>query len=95
MSEFVSIASGVSTDNPCMLLIRSKGYKAWIRCYRKKRDNSVRCLYFAASDGVSLSAWSGPELLGLVALWEAYGRDWCRQEPDAMTDISEEEDDDD
>jgi hypothetical protein len=91
MPDSVFINSGVPTNNPSMLLVRAKGYKAWIRIYRKKSDGSVRTLYFAATEDVSLTAWSGAELLGLVTLWETHGRDWCRQEPDALTDIIDEE----
>jgi hypothetical protein len=44
-----------------MLLLRSKGYDLRVRVYRKKSDNTVYVLYFAASDVMSFSANSGTE----------------------------------
>lgn len=91
----MSISAGTATDNPCLLIARDKGYDVRVNCYRHKRDNSVECLYFAVKDDVSLSALSGPELLGLVTLWETYGNDWCRQSPDILAEVTTEEDVDD
>ncbi len=34
-------------------------------------------------------AYSGPKLLGLVALWEHLGEDWNQQEPDILGELTD------
>ena len=87
MSKPTLIDRGNATNNPCLLLLRSKGYDVRVNCYRYKRDNSVECLYFASKEGVSFSGLSGAEVLGLATLWEAFGEDWNRQEPDVIDEV--------
>lgn len=33
--------------------------------------------------------YSGPELLGVVTLWEAYQGDWNKQSPDIYSELME------
>jgi hypothetical protein len=39
--------------------------------------------------GQQFLAFSGPELLGLVVLWERYGDDWNKQSPNIYEDLVE------
>jgi hypothetical protein len=87
-----TLSSTAATDNPSLLVLHEKGYKLRIRCYRKV-DGTSYCLYFAMTDELRFTANSGAELLGLVALWEAYSKDWNKQYPDIMTENIEEDDD--
>ncbi len=38
-------------------------------------------------DGHSFLAYTGPELLGLVVLWEHLGNNWNQQKPDIYSDL--------
>jgi hypothetical protein len=85
MSNAVFLDSNYATYNPCLLLVRDKGYEIRIKCY--KSPERSRCLYFAINDRVQLTGTSGPELLGLVVLWETYGETWNRQSPDIIDEV--------
>ena len=87
------LSSAPSTDNPCLLLLREKNYRLRITCSKKLSRESL-CIYIAEKEGRRFAANSGPELLGLVTLWENYGENWNRQEPDIMDEIIEEGDED-
>jgi hypothetical protein len=82
-SRFNLIVAG-NTTNPSLIVLRSKGYKLRI----EQEKNGQTC-YVATKDGQSFLAYSGPELLGLVALWENLGDDWNRQKPDVLGEILE------
>jgi hypothetical protein len=76
------VASG-NTYNPCLIVLRDKGYELWLE---KGEDRSLWC---ARKDGQSFLAYSGPELLGLVTLWEHLGEGWNRQDPDILDELYE------
>jgi hypothetical protein len=80
------VASG-NTYNPCLIVLREKGYELWL----EKGDE--RSLWCARKDGQSFLAYSGPELLGLVALWEHFGEDWNRQQPDVLDELHDKMED--
>lgn len=81
-----SICSAVSTDNPCLLLLRSKNYALRIIC-NESSDGQISCHYIAEKGDWRFAGNSGPELLGLVILGETYGENWNQQEPDIMPEI--------
>ncbi|MFO0810190.1 MAG: hypothetical protein U0746_16335 [Gemmataceae bacterium] len=76
------VASG-NTYNPCLLVLRQKGYDLWLE---RGDDGSLWC---ARRDGQTFVAYTGSELLGLVALWEAFGPAWNRQEPDVYGKLAD------
>lgn len=87
------ITAAGNTGNPCLLILRSEGYHLWLE---PRVQGSLWC---ASKDGVSFSADSGPELLGIVMLWQRFGPDWNQQKPniyselvDEMEDLDEEDD---
>lgn len=67
-------------------MLRSKGYELWL----EKAENGS--LWNARKNGRSFLAYSGPELLGLVTLWECLGDDWNRQQPDVLGELFEQMD---
>jgi hypothetical protein len=74
------VASG-NTYNPSLLVLRDKGYDLWF----EKGDNAI--LWCARRGDHNFLAYSGPELLGLVVLWEHLGENWNRQSPDAYGEL--------
>lgn len=79
------VASG-NTYNPCLLVLRDKGYDVWLEA----GDNGS--LWNAKKQGQHFLAYSGPELLGLTSLWEHFGGNWNRQVPDVYTELLEKMD---
>jgi hypothetical protein len=77
LKQVTLVASG-NTYNPSLLALREKGYDVWL----ESSGDDDRSLWCARKDDHSFLAYSGPELLGLVALHEHFGDDWNRQEPD-------------
>ena len=77
------IASG-NTYNPCLLVLRQKGYRLWLE---KGENGSLWC---AGKDDQSFLAYNGPELLGLIVLWEQFGNDWNKQTPDLYSELLDE-----
>ncbi len=74
------VASG-STYNPSLIVLRNKGYELWLECGDKGS-------FFCAKKGdQSFLAYSGPELLGLVTLWEHFGENWNQQEPNIYNEL--------
>jgi len=70
-----SIVASGNTNNPCLVVLRQKGYDLWLE---PGQQGSLWC---ASKDDHNFSAYSGPELLGLVALWENLGDEWNQQSP--------------
>jgi hypothetical protein len=78
--ESCLVASG-NTYNPSLIVLRDKGYDVWL----EKGDNGS--LWCARQGDQSFLAYSGPELLGLVALWEHLGQNWNQQTPDIYSEL--------
>jgi hypothetical protein len=74
------VASG-NTNNPCLIVLRQKGYEVWLE---KGDETSLWC---AKKGKQQFTAYNGPELLGIVALWEHLGSDWNQQEPDVYGEL--------
>ena len=74
------VASG-NTYNPSLIVLRQKGYNVWLE---KGDDGSLWC---AKKGEQSFLAYTGPELLGLVTLWETLGADWNQQNPDIYGEL--------
>ncbi len=80
--ESALVASG-NTYNPSLIVLRQKGYDLWL----ENGENSS--LWLAKKGNQSFLAYSGPELLGLVTLWEHLGSNWNQQEPDIFGELAE------
>jgi hypothetical protein len=90
MATGFCLSSASSTTNPCLLILRDKGYKLQVTSERQPKGEDLY-IYVAEKDGRRFAGNSSPELLGLVNLWEIYGENWNRQEPDLMDEIVIEE----
>lgn len=80
--ESYLVASG-NTYNPCLLVLREKGYDLWLE------DGENQTLWCAKKGEQSFLAYNGPELLGLVVLWEHRGEKWNQQQPDIYNELLE------
>jgi hypothetical protein len=76
------VASG-NTYNPSLLVLRQKGYELWL----ERGENAS--LWCARKGDRSFLAYTGPELLGLVVLWEQLGENWNQQTPDIYSELVE------
>ncbi len=76
-----------NTYNPSLLVLREKGYDLWI----EEGQNSNQ--WYASKGSQSFLAYSGPELLGLVVLWETLGENWNQQEPNVLGALLDERED--
>lgn len=76
-----------NTYNPSLLVLRQKGYDLWLE---KGEDGNLWC---ARKGSQSFLAYNGPELLGLVALWENLGENWNQQEPDIYSELIDKRED--
>lgn len=74
------VASG-NTYNPCLIVLKKKGYVLWLE---KGENGSLWC---ARKGDQSFLAYTGPELLGLVTLWEHLGANWNQQQPDIYGEL--------
>ena len=74
------VASG-NTYNPSLIVLRRKGYDLWLEA---GENGSLWC---AKKGDQRFLAYSGPELLGLVALWEELGDNWNLQAPDIYSEL--------
>ena len=74
------VASG-NTYNPSLIVLRQKGYDLWLE---KAENGSLWC---AKKGEQSFMAYTGPELLGLVVLWENLGENWNQQQPDVYGEL--------
>jgi hypothetical protein len=77
-----SLAASGDTYNPSLIVLRDKGYRLWL-----EKGEDDRSLWCAQKGSQSFLAYSGPELLGLVVLWEHLGEGWNRQEPDVYGEL--------
>jgi hypothetical protein len=76
------VASG-NTYNPSLIVLRNKGYDLWLE---KGENGSLWC---ARKGARRFLAYSGPELLGLVTLWESLGENWNQQDPDLLGELTD------
>lgn len=70
-----------NTYNPCLVVLRQKGYRLWVE---GRKDRNIWCARKAHRE---FAAYSAPELLGLVAMWEARGDDWQTSQPDIYSEL--------
>jgi hypothetical protein len=80
--ESCLVASG-NTYNPSLIVLRNRGYELWLE---KCDDASLWC---ARKGSQTFLAYTGPELLGLVTLWEELGNNWNQQKPDIYAELLE------
>jgi hypothetical protein len=83
MSMPSSLVAAGNTYNPCLLVAKSKGYRLWAE------QSGERLLWNASKDGRFFTGYSPPELLGVIVLWENFGHDWNRQQPDLISELTE------
>ena len=69
-----------ATHNPALIILREKGYEIAI----VPDEGGGPSTFIATAPGRRFAANGGAELLGLVTIWEHFGEDWNRQEPDVM-----------
>lgn len=81
MSFHNSLIAAGNTYNPCLIILKSKGYSIWA----EESDENV--LWSASRNGNRLSGYSPPELLGIVVLWETYGENWNQQQPNVIAEV--------
>ncbi len=74
------VASG-NTYNPSLIVLRQKGYDLWLE---KGEPGNLWC---ARKGDHSSLAYTGPELLGLVVLYEQLGDDWNQQQLDIYGEL--------
>jgi len=74
------VASG-NTYNPSLIVLRDKGYELWLE---RGADGTLWC---ARKGDQNFLAYSGPELLGLVVLWEHLGENWNQQSPEVYSEL--------
>jgi hypothetical protein len=74
------VAAG-NTYNPSLIILRSEGYDLALE------EGEDRLLWIARKGNCQFLAYSGPELLGLVVLWEHLGENWNRQTPDIIGEL--------
>ncbi len=76
------IAAG-NTYNPTLLVLREKGY----RLQATTMTDGAETLWTAYRGEDSFSAYSPPELLGIVVLWETFGPNWNQQKPNLLDEL--------
>ncbi len=84
MTRRFSLVAAGNTTNPCLHVLRSKGYEL-----RIEQDEDGHTSYLARKDRREFLAFSAAELLGLVALCELMGDDWNKQDPDILGELLE------
>lgn len=85
--KLFSLSITFGTHNPALLILREKGYKIEITLDKHGGPST----FIATSPGRRFAACGGAELLGLVTIWEHYGENWNRQEPDVMDEAMSDE----
>jgi hypothetical protein len=77
----VNLVAAGNTYNPSLLLLQQKGYQL------QAEESGKGVLWTAFMGEDSFLAYSPPELLGIVVLWESFGQDWNQQEPNLLGDL--------
>lgn len=83
MAESRSLVAAGNTYNPCLLILRGKGYELWVE------EGENQSYWNARKEGRYFMAYSPPELLGIAVLFEEYGEQWNQQSPDVIGEICE------
>jgi hypothetical protein len=76
-----SLVAAGNTYNPSLLVLRDKGYDLWLE------QGEERLRWCARKGDQNFLAYSGPELLGLVVLWEHLRENWNQQSPDLFGEL--------
>jgi hypothetical protein len=82
-----SLVAAGNTYNPSLIVLRDKGYELWLEVAKN------RMLWCAKKGAHRFMAYSGPERLGLVVLWEHLGENWNQQKPDILGELTDRIDD--
>jgi hypothetical protein len=77
------VAAG-NTYNPCLLILKEKGYSLWAE------NAKDQVIWNARNDDREFSGYSPPELLGIVVLWETLREGWNQQSPNVLGEIGGE-----
>lgn len=76
-----SLVAAGNTYNPCLLILRAKGFRVWAE------EEHGKLFWNAEKEGLGMLAYSPPELLGIVTLWETMGENWNQQQPDIIGEV--------
>ncbi len=79
-----SLVAAGNTYNPCLILLKKKGYQLRVE------DAGERLLWHAQKDASRFMAYTPPELLGIIGLWEEFGTNWNIQQPNLIGELTEE-----
>ena len=80
------LVATAATNNPSLIILREMGYD--LEIVRSIVPNQIDVLHYCASShNAEFMASSGPELLGLIALWNKFGKNWNQQSPDIFSEI--------
>jgi len=71
----------------CRKHLQSLPYDSARQGIRLQAEGDESLIWVASKDGVRLSGYSPPELLGIVTLWEHYGPEWNRQSPNVLDEV--------
>lgn len=75
------ISSAGNTNNPCLIVLREKGYDLWLEW------REIGSLYCASKNGSIFKGTSGSELLEVVTLWENFHEKWDQQKTNILRKI--------
>jgi hypothetical protein len=82
MAYRLNITAAGNTYNPCLIVLRRKGYTL-----SADGGEDGHTVWTAEKDGARFSGYSPPELLGIVVLGEELGHDWNQQSPDVLASV--------
>lgn len=88
--EKMTLTIGVApnTENPCMLVLRARGYtlRQW---FVRDKEGEHDQHFEAIKEGRRFVGESGEEVLGLIAMWEVRGDDWrtTDDEPEIVDEL--------
>lgn len=83
-SVTMSLVAAGNTYNPCLLLLREKSYILQVE------EGDDRLIWTATKGEHSFTGYTPPELLGIVVLWERFGNDWNRQQPNILGELTDQ-----